>query len=606
MARPTLQKSLPSLMRTLRHFWPWIRQERAVIASSTAALLVGVSLRLLEPWPLKFVLDRVIPVGRPKALGAGWLDDFTPMTILTLAAAAIVVFTGLRALCDYLQKVGFARIGNRVLRRVRDHAYRHLQGLSLSFHNKARRGDLIIRVTRDVSLLRDVASTAMLPLFANCLVLLGMATIMAVLEWRLALLVAATIPFFFISTVRTGRGIHEAARKQRRREGAMAATASESINAIESVQALSLEESFAEDFSSRNKKSQKEDLKAARLSAKLGRTVDLLLGVATAVVVWVGARFVLDGNLTPGDLVVFLAYVKRAFKPVKDFAKYTGRLAKAAAAGERVREILEREPEVRDLPGARPAPELEGCLRFDQVDFAYEPGELVLREIDFEAKPGAFVALTGRSGIGKSTLVGLIMRLYDPIRGRVLIDDSDIRDYTLKSLRPQISVVLQDTVLFHATVAENIAMGAPDATPAEVEAAARLANAHDFISDFPDGYETLVGERGVNLSHGQRQRISVARAAIRRTPILILDEPTTGLDGESRHAVAEALVRLAKGRTTFLVTHDLQLASRADCVLFIEGGTILERGSPRDLLAAEGRFASLYRLQHREEQSHVR
>jgi ATP-binding cassette, subfamily B, bacterial len=413
----------------------------------------------------------------------------------------------------------------------------------------------------------------------------------------LALLATATLPLFWFSTVRISRRIHEAARKQRRREGAMAATAAESISAIKIVQALSLESVFAEDFSSRNKKSQKEDFQATRLAARLGRTVDVLLALATAMVLWYGARLVLRSEMTPGDLLVFVTYLKRAFHPARDFAKYTARLSKAAAAGERVIELLQQTPDVRDRADAVRAPAFSGAVRFADVSFGYEPGREVLKHVHLHVAPGQYVALAGPSGIGKSTLASLVLRLYDPTEGAVMIDGRDIREYTLASLRGQISVVLQDSILFAATVAENIAYGAPQATREDVEAAARLANAHEFIEALPEGYETVVGERGVTFSHGQRQRIAIARAAVRRCPILILDEPTTGLDEENERSVSEALERLAHGRTTFLITHDLQSAARADLILYLEGGRILESGSHRELIEAGGRYAALYRLQ---------
>jgi ATP-binding cassette subfamily B protein len=510
---------MPGLWRVIRTFWPWIRREKPLMAGSMLALLAGVLLKLAEPWPLKFVLDRLIPTDR--AEGANFLPsiaNLNPMALLTLCAAAVVVISGLRALSDYHQRIGLAKIGIRVLRQVRNRVYIHLQGLSLSFHNKARTGDLVVRVTRDVSMLRDVSGTAMLPLAANSLVIVGMLTVMSLMQWRLALVALATVPLFWFSTIRLGRGIQQAARKQRAREGDMAATAAESMTAIREVQALSMEDAFADDFASRNSLAQKEDLKAARLSAKLGRTVDLLQALAHALVLWYGTVRVLAGAMTPGDLLVFLTYQRRLFRPAKDFAKYTGRLAKAAAAGERVVTLLDQAPEVRDRPGAVPAPPFRGEIRFDQVGFAYVPDHPVLEGIDLHVQPGRLVVLTGPSGSGKSTLFSLLLRLYDPTAGGVLIDGKDIRQYTLASLRPQVNVVLQDTILFSGTVRENIACSAPEATPEQLEGAARVANADEFIRALPDGYDTVIGERGATLSQGQRQRIALARAALHDRP----------------------------------------------------------------------------------------
>src|SRR5438128_1094995 len=382
----------------------------------------------------------------------------------------------------------------------------------------------------------------------------------------------------------------------RRQPGAMAATAAESIGAVKVIHALSLEGTFAQAFTKQSRKNLATGAAATRLEAALERTVDLLIAVATALVLWSGARLVLRGAMTLGDLVIFLAYLRTAFRPAKDFAKYTGRLAKASAAGERVVDLLDRTPDVRDLPGAVPAPPLRGHVRFEGVGFAYDPGHAALSGIDCTVDPGQHVALVGTSGSGKSTFASLILRLYDPTAGRVLIDGRDLRAYTLASLRMQITVVLQDSILFVGTIRDNIGQGAPGASPEAIEAAARLANAHGFIMAQPQGYDTVVGERGVTLSNGQRQRIAIARAAIRHAPILILDEPTTGLDGENERTVIEALERLTEGQTTLLITHNLELAARANLILYLEAGRVRERGTHAELLRAQGPYANLSRL----------
>jgi ATP-binding cassette subfamily B protein len=557
-----------------------------------------VALRTLEPWPLKFIFDHVFGTkrrGNPPGLPS--VAALDPATIITLSALGIVIISGLRALADYGSTIGFTRIANRVLTAVRGELYRHLQRLSLSFHTKARSGDLLLRVMHDVNLLRDVVVTAALPLVADALVLLAMVGVMFWLHWKLALLALVNLPLFWLWTVRLTPRIQRAARSQRQREAAMAATTAETIGAIKLVQALSLEDRFAESFFQRNQESQRADVRSARLTAALGRSVGFLIATSTALVLWYAARLVLRKELTPGELLVFMTYLRNAFRPVRDFAKYTGRLVKASAAGERVLHLLEAIPEVRDLPGAVAVPALQGAVHFEGVSFAYEPGRRVLEQIEFEIEPGQHVALVGPSGIGKSTLASLMLRLYDPTKGGVLIDGRDIREYTLKSLRAQISVVLQESVLFAASIRDNIAYGAPESTPVAIEAAARLANAHAFIQALPQGYDTFVGERGVTLSGGQRQRIAIARAAIRQAPILILDEPTTGLDEENEQAVLEALQRLARGRTTFWIAHDLRLAARADLILYLESGRVLERGTHAELIRAGGRYAVLYRMQ---------
>src|SRR6266851_720986 len=598
MARDAaLRGSLPRPWQVLRRFWPYARRQRGILAGSFVAVFAEALLRLLEPWPIKVVFDHIIV---SKHHAHGWriahLNSLDTGSMLALCAGGLIVITALRAIANYLNTVGFALAGNRVLTEVRNDLYRHLQCLSLSFHHQSKGGDLTLRVMADIGVLSDVTIGAVLPLLGNFLVMLGMAGLMLWLSWKLALIALVAFPLFWLSVTRLTRLMTDVSRSQRRHEGAMAATAAETIGAIKVVQALSLEEAFAENFSQANHRSLADGLTASRLSASLSRTIDLQIAVATAAVLWFGARLTLGGALTAGDLVVFLSYLRNTFKPLQDFAKNSRRLSRAVAAGERVIHVLDQVPETRDLPGALAASSLTGAIRFEGVSFSYEPGRAVLENVDLDLEVGQHVALVGKSGSGKSTLVSLLLRLYDATSGTIRIDGGDIRDYTLESLRSQISVVLQDSLLFAASIRDNIAYGAPDPTDEEIEAAARLANAHQFISELPEGYDTVVGERGVKLSNGQRQRISIARAAIRPAPILILDEPTTGLDNENSRAVIEALERLAQGRTTFLITHHLQQAARCDLILYLERGDIIERGSHQELMKRGGLYASLYRL----------
>ena len=570
-------KSIPSLWKLLKFFWPEVRKHRLIVFGAGTALIGEVLFSILEPWPLKFVLDWVI--SRDSSTGTSglqWFDNLSPENWLILAAVAVVLFSSLKALSAYFNSVGFALAGNRVITQVRSNFFNHIQSLSLSFHSKSRMGDMLSRVIGDMGLLQEVAVTAAFPLLGSILMIVGMLTTMFIMNWNLALLAISLTPLFWFNSIRLGREIRNASRKQRRTESDLSSSAAECISGIKTVQALSLEKNFSEAFTSSNNMSLSEGVKTKRLSAQLEKKVGILLACAQALILWYGAKLVLGGSLTPGDLIVFLAYLKYSFKPMRNFAKYTGRLAKAAAAGERVISIFNQTPEIVDLPDAKPASAFKGNIRFVNVSFSYEPEKTVLQDINMEIKAGETIGLVAPSGSGKTTLVSLLLRLYDPTSGTISIDGTDIHAYTLASLRSQVNLILQDTILFSGTVSENITYGTKDSSQGAIEDAARLANAHEFIMELPEGYDTQLGERGVNLSTGQRQRIAIARAAIRKCPILILDEPTSSLDNKNGLEVMQSLKLLAHGKTTFLITHKPDQLQYADRIFNLDQGQLRE------------------------------
>ncbi|MDJ0567701.1 MAG: ABC transporter ATP-binding protein [Pleurocapsa sp. MO_192.B19] len=593
-----LQQGVSGIKRILKHFWPQIRQQGGLITISFLALLAETGFRILEPWPLKFIFDEIIfKEFQVESLQIPLLDNFNVITLLTFLVIALVIIALLRGTMAYVSTAGMAVAATKVMSEIRANLYSHLQSLSLSFHNQAKTGDLITRVTYDIERLREVSVVAALPLLTNVLTMTGMLVVMMWLNLQLALIAILIFPLFLITTATMSKRIHQVAKKQRKREGVMAANAAEAIGAIKVVQALSLQSRLSKTFAKQNQKSLNESAQTQKLKAGQERTVEILVAIATAFVLWRGVQLVIQGAITPGDLLVFITYLKVAFKPMRQLAKYMGQIAKAIASGERIVDLLEIVPEVRDSRWSYPAHPFRGIVEFRNVSFAYKNQANTLNNLCLTVLPGQKVALVGASGGGKSTLVSLMLRLYDPQEGQILIDGQDVREYTLDSLRKQVSIVLQDSILFAASIRDNIAYGCIEATNKEIEAAARLASAHDFIMGLPEGYDTVVGERGATLSGGQRQRIAIARAAIRKAPIVILDEPTVGLDNHSERIVTDALDRLTKVSTTFLITHDLRTAKNADQIFYLEGGKILEQGTHQQLINRGKHYATLYRLQ---------
>ncbi|GMA33456.1 ABC transporter ATP-binding protein [Litorihabitans aurantiacus] len=589
-ASPTgqLAGALPGLRRTLGHVRPHLRPQRRLVVGGFAALFAEVAFRLLEPWPLKVVLDAVIAAGAVAAVtnmepsGDSTADV---LRVVLIASLAVVALAGLRALAAYAMTVCFSLAGSRAMTGVRATLFDHLQRLSLRFHRGTRSGDLLNRLVGDVGRVQEVAVTAGLPLLGNVVTLVGMLVVMLVLDATLAIVVVVALVLFAVGVARQGPRITRAARRQRSREGDLAGAANETLGAMVLVQAYGLRDHLSGRFASSNDGALRDGVKASRMSAALERGTDVLVGVAAGAVLLIGARQVVAGSLTPGELTVFVSYLKSAFKPMRDLAKYTGRIAKAAASGERISDLLEAEVDVRDTSWARQPRRVQGAVTLEGVSTSYGDGRYALRDVSVHVPAGRRVGLLGPSGAGKSTLVSLLPRLQDPVAGCVRLDGVDLRDLTLDGVRDQVAIVLQDSVLFATSIAENISYGRPGATREEIERAARDAGAHDFVVSMPQGYDTVVGERGGTLSGGQRQRIAVARAILRDAPVVVLDEATTGLDRATADGVREALLRLTAGRTTFVITHEPDDVATCDLVLWIEGGRIADRGTPQEILA---------------------
>ncbi len=564
-----------ALRRTLGLIRPHLGAQAPLLGAGALALLLEVVFRVLEPWPVKFVVDAVT-----RSLGADLADPGPRASIQLLLAAALATISlvGMRALCNYLATVAFALGGSRIAIQLRQRVFAHVNRLSRRYHSTARTGDLVQRMVGDVGRLQEVAVTAGMPLLVNVFTLVAMFGVMLWLDPMLALVVvAAAAVFVLMSRTSTGK-ITSAARKTRKSEGDLANIAQETLGGISVVQAYGLEQELEKQFQGRNNRSLKDGVQARRLAAALERRTDLLVGVATAAVLMLGGTRVMDGAMTPGDLVIFLTYLKTAMKPLRDLAKYTGRIARAAASGERVADVLDEQPEITSPAEPWRLDAVRGAVDLDHVHADYGDGVPVLRSLDLHIPAGQRVAIVGPSGAGKSTLTSLLLRMMDVSQGAVRLDGIDVRRLDLEELRAQVAVVLQESVLFTGTVADNIRYGWVDATDDQVEWAARMARADEFIRRLPEGYDTMVGERGSTLSGGQRQRIAIARALLRDAAVVILDEATAGLDAENAAAVRDAIEDLTRGRTTLVVTHDEETARACDRIVWIEHGRVLWDG----------------------------
>ncbi|MGD0297006.1 MAG: ABC transporter ATP-binding protein [Bryobacteraceae bacterium] len=555
---------------------------------------------LLQPWPLKIVLDNVL---KSREIH-GWLNSLIQSTVgpdrlaaLEFAAAAVLAIALIDAVCSYTEKYVTTSVGQWVMHDLRLMLYHRIQRLSLAYHDQTQTGDLLSRVTSDIDAIQSFIASGLLTALLNSMTLVGMVCVMFYINWRFTLIALSVAPVLAAVVFTYTRRIKKASRQVRKKEGEIVSVIQEVLSSIRVVKAFAREDYEERRLEEESLEGIEIALRARGLKAKLAPIVDIIVAIGTAMVLWFGARMVLNGTLSAGSLIVFIFYLGKMYKPMQELSKMTDAYSKASVGYERIKEILDTEGEVKDIPGARRAPYFKGNIEFDRVNFSYSPDVPILKDVSFKIEPGQVAALVGPTGAGKTTIIGLIPRFYDPTSGVVRIDGTDIRQFRQKSLRQQISLVLQETLLFHGPIWNNIAYGKPSASRGEIFRAAELANAHEFIEKMPDGYNTIVGERGVTLSGGQRQRIAIARAIIRDTPILILDEPSSGLDAASEKLVFEALDRLMENRTTIVIAHRLSTIRRANVIYAVKDGAIVEHGTHEELVKLGGVYACLYELQ---------
>ncbi len=585
-------------LRMARRFRGELRPHRRSLVLASLASLGYTLTEMAAPWPLKLILDNVLP-GQPWVTGLASFDRAIGADARSLLVASVLAIMGLavlRGLLYYRRNVLTAEVGQAVVMRVRRRLFAHMQRLSLSFHHHQRTGELLTRLTGDILLLRDLVVSSLLSLVSEALVLVGLVAVMFLLSWRLALASLLVIPVLFVLVSVYASQIRQAARKQRKREGALAARTYQVLSGIHVVKLFVREADEDEQLRKLTKRSLKSGLKTTRLEARMNRDMELSIAAATALALWIGAGQVMGGALSAGELVVFVFYMRAFHRPLRRISRVAERASKAATCVERVLEILDRESDLPD--GDIDPPAFAGTIEIDLRSHDYGSGVPVLGPMQLRVDPGRRLALVGESGAGKSTLLGFVPRLHDPSDGQVRIDGQDIRRFELAGLRRQISVVPQDALLFGGTIRENIAYGKPDASQDEIEAASRAAQAHDFIMALPEGYDSPVGERGVTLSGGQRQRLAIARALIKDAPIVLLDEPATGLDAVSEARVLTALDRLLEGRSAIIIAHRLETVRRADEIVVLRAGRIVARGRHADLMADCAYYRDLCRRQN--------
>ncbi|MCU1319217.1 MAG: Lipid export ATP-binding/permease protein MsbA [Edaphobacter sp.] len=585
----------------LRFIGALIRPYRGTLVIILLAMLIETIMSLATPWPLKIILDNV--VGNHKM--APWLhhllgpvlESGSRLQVAAVAALLYVFISTLGAIASYIDNYYTESVGQWVAHDLRMRMYSHLQRLSLGYYNTHQTGTILSTLTTDIQTIQGFASSSTLSILVDMLTIVCMLGLMFWLNWDFTLIALAVTPFLLLFVSRFKKSVKTATKEVRRDQAQIVAVVQQGLESMQVVKAFGQERTEEDLLAVVSHATVAAALKARSVKALLSPVVTVTVAACTALVLWRGAALILAGSMTIGSLTVYLAYLSRFFKPVKDLATTTNAIAQVAVGAERVREILDTDTIIPEKPDGLEPTTLQGAIELQHVAFGYDPAIPILTDISFTIKPGEFVGIVGPTGSGKSTVVSLLPRFYDVQSGEVLIDGQNVRDYKLKPLRDQIGYVLQETVLFRGTILENIAFGRPQATKEEVIAAAKLANADEFISRMPLGYDTLVGERGSTLSGGQRQRIGIARVMVRNSPILLLDEPTAALDSESEKLVIDALEKLMKGKTVIAIAHRLSTIRDANQIIVIDGGVVAEDGTHDQLIALNGIYAELHRTQ---------